>query len=97
VYATHPYNQPNKQYRNWEDSFGALVKVAPVMATEFGDLKDCSPDYTKSFLDYAETKGIHWTAWAWFVGGCSFPSLITDWEGTPSAPGAAVKKVLARL
>jgi hypothetical protein len=35
-----------------------------------------------------------WTAWGWWVQGCSFPSVINDWNGTPSASGSVVKQFL---
>ena len=35
-----------------------------------------------------------WTAWGWYVNGCSFPSLISDWNGTPNDPGTVIKAAL---
>jgi len=78
---------------DWDAGFGYLVSKYPVIATEFGN-GDCSTTYYEKFVDYAQAKGIHWTAWAWYPGGCTFPALITDWSGNPSAPGAIVKKAL---
>jgi hypothetical protein len=95
MYATHPYNQPDKQPGDWDKSFGSLAVVAPVIVTEFGDATSCSSTYADQVIQYANLHALHWTAWAWFVGGCNFPSLITDWSATPSAPGGVVKSALA--
>lgn len=38
---------------------------------------------------------MHWTAWAWWVQDCTFPSLISDWNGTPlGSVGLAVQAAL---
>jgi len=95
IYNTHPYNYGGKQPSDWNAGFGFLAATDPVIATEFGD-SDCSQSYYQQFLDYADSKKIHWTAWAWYPGGCSFPALINDWNGTPSAPGQVVKAALQK-
>ena len=46
------------------------------------------------FLLYFSLIVRSWTAWGWWVQGCSFPSLINDWNGTPSNSGAVVKQYL---
>lgn len=94
MYATHPYDYGNKQPADWDRAFGYLTQSVPVIATEFGSF-DCSTGYTSQVIDYADAHGASWTGWAWYVQGCSFPSLITSWDGTPSAPGAVVKAALA--
>jgi len=94
IYNTHPYNYGGKQPADWPASFGFLAATDPVIATEFGD-SDCSPGYYSSFLAYAKQNGISWTSWAWYVNGCEFPSIINDWQGTPSVSGALVKAALA--
>jgi len=94
VWATHPYNQPNKQPANWDTGFGFLAATDPVMATEFGD-SSCATDYYTSFIAYADAHKISWSGWAWYVAGCSFPALISDWSGTPTAAGQVEKSALA--
>eukprot|EP01113_Clastostelium_recurvatum_P009852 TRINITY_DN147_c0_g1_i2.p1 TRINITY_DN147_c0_g1~~TRINITY_DN147_c0_g1_i2.p1 ORF type:complete len:323 (+),score=63.48 TRINITY_DN147_c0_g1_i2:162-1130(+) len=96
IYNTHPYNYGGKQPSDWDAAFGYLSATDPVMATEFGD-NDCSPSYYTSFVAYAKAKGIMWTAWAWYPGGCTFPALINDWSGTPTVSGAIVKAALQAL
>ena len=93
VYNTHPYNYPGKQPTDWDSGFGFLAKTDPVIATEFGNY-DCTADYYQSFVNYAHANHLSWAAWAWFPGGCGFPALVADWNGTPNVPGQIVKNAL---
>jgi hypothetical protein len=93
VYNTHPYNYPGKQPNDWDSGFGFLAQTDPVIATEFGNY-DCTKDYYQSFVNYAHLHRLSWSAWAWFPGGCGFPALVSDWNGTPNASGLAVKDAL---
>ncbi len=95
VWATHPYNQANKQPSNWDSGFGGLSATDPVMATEFGDTTSCGTDYVSALVAYADAHHVSWSGWAWYVSGCAFPSIITDWSGTPSAAGQIEKAALA--
>lgn len=97
VYATHPYNQGDKQPPSWDAAFGNLAATHPLVATEFGDTSGaCGDGYSSQFIAYADSHQMGWTAWAWFPSGCTFPSLITDWNATPSAVGATVKAALGK-
>jgi len=97
VYATHPYNNSaDKAPTSWDQYWGYLTQTDPVIVTEFGDLSTaCSGDYSSKLISYADKHGASWTAWAWFPGGCTFPALINDWQGAPSASGTVVKAALA--
>jgi hypothetical protein len=94
LYATHPYSM-NDSESEWPSSFGYLASgnIAPVIATEFGS-PDCMGSWDSDLIQFAETNQISWTAWAWFPGGCAFPSLLNDWAYAPSAAGAVVKAAL---
>lgn len=97
VYATHPYNNGSveKRSRFWDRYWGFLTVMDPVVVTEFGDTGTaCSPTYSADLVAYADAHGAGWTAWAWFPGGCSFPALIDDWAGSPSAYGTVVRGAL---
>jgi len=104
VYATHPYGgSSDKGPSAWDSNWGFLTKTDPVLMTEFGDGQECSGasytpainTYVSAVISYADQHAAGWTAWAWFNGSCSFPSLISDWEGTPTPPGMIVKAALA--
>jgi endoglucanase len=103
LYATHPYGgSSDKGPSAWDGGFGFLSKTDPVIMTEFGDGADCSGGsytpsintYVSNLITYADQHLVHWTAWAWFNGGCQFPSLISDWTGTPTPPGMVVQTAL---
>jgi len=94
LYGTHPYNNSSSKIPSaWDAHWGYLTKTDPVIITEFGDTA-CATMYDSQLLAYADAHTTSWTSWAWYVGGCNFPSLITDWQGTPNAPGMVVKTAL---
>jgi hypothetical protein len=94
MYATHPY-ESNDSPGQWPASFGYLAAgdIAPVIATEFGG-SDCTGSWDSQLIAFANQYNISWTAWAWYPGGCSFPSLIADWTYTPTEAGVAVQTAL---
>jgi hypothetical protein len=103
LYATHPYNESGKGPASWDRSWGFLTATDPVVVTEFGDssmvttdggVSACASAYSQELITYADAHGASWTAWAWFPGGCAFPSVIAGWDGTPNAPGMVVKTAL---
>jgi endoglucanase len=96
MYATHPYDWPDKMPSDWDRAWGFLTQNAPVIVTEFGAPNSCSPSYSEDLIGYADAHTASWTGWAWYAGDCKFPSLITDWTGTPSPPGQVVKDALLR-
>jgi hypothetical protein len=98
-YVTHPYNFAGKQSTDWPTAFGTAATYYPVIATEFGDTTSCAATYNQAFIDYAATNHISWTAWAWWVqptNPCAFPTLISDWNGTPTTAGVPVKAALSQ-
>ncbi len=105
LYASHPYGgSPERGPTTFDSNFGNLSRTDPVILTEFGDGFECDNgqtytpainQYVSAVINYADQHLINWTAWAWFNGGCSFPSLISDWQGTPTPPGMLVQTALA--
>jgi hypothetical protein len=98
MYATHPYNTSDRGRSTWLASFGYLAQndVAPVIATEFGDgTSGCTGQWDSDLIAFSAMYHISWTAWGWWVGGCSFPALLSNWQYTPTAQGQAVKDALA--
>jgi endoglucanase len=83
MYATHPYNNSTEsQPGNWAYYWGDLAATKPVIVTEFGDgTGSCSPVWDQTLIPYADSVNASWTAWAWWVGGCKYPSLLTSGRG----------------
>jgi hypothetical protein len=98
MYATHPYSRGNwKPVSSFDAKWGFVTATDPVIVSEFGDnVAECTFDYTAAVIAYADRCGASWTGWAWYPGGCTFPSLINDWAATPTAMGQVVKDALTR-
>jgi hypothetical protein len=96
LYAIHPYGDDGtpKLHEQWDERWGFLTSSDPVIATEFGDVGACTGAFDADLVRYADARAASWTAWGWFPGGCTFPALIDDWNGTPSAAGAVIKTAL---
>ncbi|MDP9036369.1 MAG: glycoside hydrolase family 5 protein [Myxococcota bacterium] len=97
MYAVHPYNKSDNQPGGWDSNWGfvASTNFAPVIATEFGDsTAACSGLWDSTLVQYCDERQISWTAWAWYPGSCGFPSLISDWAGTPTAQGQVIRDAL---
>jgi len=82
IYNTHPYDYPGKGPDDWERAFGHLASQYPLIATEFGNYCHDN-DYNAQLIQYARSKNMGWTAWAWWAGDCNFPSIIADWDARP--------------
>ncbi len=95
AYVTHPYVFKNSTSN--QNAFITPSATVPVVATEFGDATTtvhatgCSPGtYTSQLATFA-ANNISYTGYAWYEANCGYPSLITDYSGTPSSIGAPVQ------
>ena len=97
TYATHPYGGSGSERRSkfWDIYWGSLTATDPVIVTEFGDTTTCADDYARELLDYADAHAAGWTSWAWVPRGCAFPSLLADWNASPSALGTTIRAALS--
>jgi hypothetical protein len=90
-YASGICNTPNC----WNSTAGAVLMQSPLVATEIGQ-NDCAHGYIDPLMDWLDGEGAGYLAWAWNPYDCaSFPSLITDYDGTPTAYGAGYEAHLA--
>jgi hypothetical protein len=90
VYDSHPYPYPGKNTpKLWDVDFGYLTSSVPVMSAEFGQY-DCNSTFVSQAISYFDQHLMGWTSWAWYnvspsaSGGCGYPQLILDYNGTPS-------------
>jgi hypothetical protein len=68
----------------WNSTITNVLKYAPVVATEIGEF-DCQHGYIDQVLNFLDTQGQSYFAWAWGPYNCSSePALISDWSGTPT-------------
>ena len=98
VYDTHPYPYTDKAPNTWDAAFGNPSRVYPVISAESGEY-DCDSTYMGKLLAYFDARQIGWSAFSWAMQGntCTYPLLIADYNGTPSAGyGLAIYQHLHR-
>lgn len=81
----------------------ALVRIAkrfPVVTGEVGE-GDCNHDYIDPYMRWADRQGISYLGWAWYTADdtdCySGPTLISDYDGTPTPFGIGLREHLRQL
>jgi endoglucanase len=98
LFGTHPFDYGSKQPYDFQRAFGGLAAHhLAVIATEFGGY-DCTTGYIASNIAYYNRHHIPWLVWTWAPYGCSTPSLLKDWNGTPSQPyGAYIQQAMQAM
>lgn len=73
------------------DNYIAPVAAqVPVIADEIGQ-GDCQNTYISPLMDSLDAIGVSYAGWAWNDYDCSYPALITSYDGTPTAYGAFIR------
>jgi hypothetical protein len=92
VASVHVYDQGSISHFN--ANIATVGAQFPVVAGEIGET-DCADDTVDIFLPWADSHGVSYLAWAWFVGECaSYPSLISSYNGTPTNFGIGYREHL---
>lgn len=92
VASVHIYNQRDIGY--FRTNIGIVAGQFPVVVGEIGEM-DCGHGDLDAFLPWADSHGISYVAWAWYVGDCAaYPSLIADYNGTPTNFGIGYRNHL---
>ena len=79
----------------WNSAVAPVAQKVPVLAGEVGE-NDCAGGFLNTLLPWADSHRIGFMAWAWNAASCGGgPSLISDYQGTPTPYGAAYKAYLA--
>jgi hypothetical protein len=74
-----------------------IAATVPLVTGELGET-DCAHGYIDTYMPWADTNGISYLGWAWDTNGCnSFPSLISNYDGTPTNFGIGFRDHLAAL
>ncbi|HEY1348171.1 MAG TPA: cellulase family glycosylhydrolase [Ktedonobacteraceae bacterium] len=99
VYDTHPYPYQGKRTPgDWESGFGHISATYPVLSAESGEY-DCKASFVQRLIPYLDAHRIGWIGWAWYARGsaCSFPRLISAYDGTPQPEmGSYIYQALVR-
>jgi endoglucanase len=79
----------------WTSQVAPVAASVPVVAGEIGE-NDCAGTYIDPLTTWLESENISFLAWAWNADfNCSSgPGLITDYNGDPTAYGAAYQAIL---
>ncbi len=106
-WIAHQPHDPDHQLLASEHNYGGLSpcdatcrgailathRHVPVVFGELGET-DCEHGYIDKMMRFADQHGIGYLGWAWDAGGWSCtggPSLITSYNGTPTAYGAGFR------
>ena len=81
----------------WSSEYAPVAARVPLVTGELGE-NDCGQSFIDSYMQWADANGVSYLGWAWDAYGCgSFPSLISSYDGTPTAFGAGLKDHLTSL
>ena len=101
AYVSHPYpmKQPEPWEEKWEKDFGYVADTYPVICTEIGFCLENEPGahipvisteaYGEHITRYLDGKGISYTVWCFDTDWA--PTLISDWNYTPTTQGRFFK------
>lgn len=107
AYVTHPYPQkrPAPWEGHWERDFGFVADNYPVIATEFGFVKEDErgahvpvigdETYGEAIINYFNEKGISWTAWVFDPQWA--PPLFDSWNFEPTRHGRFFREKMTQL
>jgi hypothetical protein len=76
----------------WDTTITPVANQVPVITAEFGE-NDCADSYATQLMTWMDQQGLSYLAWAWTTSdSCGgYPSLITNYDGTPTAYGVGVQ------
>jgi hypothetical protein len=75
----------------------AIAQKYPVVFGEMGE-NDCGTSFIDPVMAWADRHGYSYLGWSWTVADCSsFPSLITAYNGTPTAFGKGLLDHMAGI
>lgn len=104
AYVSHPYPMKRSQpwEEQWEKDFGYVADTYPVICTEMGFCLEnelgahvpviSTEIYAEHITKYFEKKGISFTVWCFDTSWS--PTLIEDWDFTPTTQGRFFKAYL---
>jgi hypothetical protein len=81
----------------WNSMVTPVLQSVPLIVGEIGE-SDCADTYITPLMTYLDANGGNYLAWAWDTYNCSsFPALISDYSGTPTAFGLGYRNHLLIL
>jgi hypothetical protein len=81
----------------WNRTIASVGAQYPVVSGEIGE-DDCDHGFIDRYMGWADAHGISYLAWDWGAFDCrGGPSLISDYDGTPTQFGAGFRQHLLAL
>jgi hypothetical protein len=81
----------------FDSQMAPVAAQVPLTLSEIGE-NDCAHSFIDTVMNWADAHGVGYLGWTWNNWDCSTgPSLISDWNGTPTAFGAGFKAHLATV
>jgi uncharacterized protein YbdZ (MbtH family) len=75
----------------WDAQVAPVAAAVPVITGELGET-DCTSTFINNYMPWADAHGVSYLGWAWDAWNCnSGPSLISSYDGTPTAFGAGMR------
>ncbi|GAB3905675.1 cellulase family glycosylhydrolase [Microbispora bryophytorum] len=75
----------------WDSQLAPVAAQVPLVAGEIGE-NTCSHGFIDQVMNWFDAKGLSYLGWTWNAWDCSTgPSLISDYNGTPTAFGAGLR------
>jgi hypothetical protein len=98
IAGVHIYNDGACNTQScWDSSISPVAAMVPVITGELGE-RDCAHTFIDSYMAWADPLKVNYLGWAWNPQNCStFPALVTDTNGTPSAFGQGLHDHLIQV
>jgi hypothetical protein len=82
----------------WDLSVKPVAQQVPVVTGEMGE-NDCMHSFIDPYMAWADVNGVSYLGFSWegWANGCTAPSLITAYDGTPTRFGVGLRDHLATL
>uniref|UniRef100_A0AAU2VER3 Endoglucanase n=1 Tax=Streptomyces sp. NBC_00003 TaxID=2903608 RepID=A0AAU2VER3_9ACTN len=81
----------------WDATLAPVAAKVPLVAGEIGE-NTCAHSFVDRAMKWFDDRGISYLGWTWNAWDCSSgPSLITGYDGTPTAYGAGLRDHLRSL
>ncbi|MER6421080.1 cellulase family glycosylhydrolase [Streptomyces sp. NPDC001137] len=96
VASWHSYNFNSCNTQScWDSQIAPVATRYPLVVGEIGE-DDCAHAYVDTLMNWLDSRDLGYLGWTWNTWDCkSGPSLITDYDGTPTAYGQGLKNRLA--
>jgi hypothetical protein len=98
IAGVHIYNDGACNTQScWDSSITPVATSFPVITGELGE-RDCAHSFIDGYMAWADMHGVSYLGWAWNNQNCStFPALVSDNNGTPSAFGQGLHDHLLQI